>query len=136
MDKLAEVYLLPNQVAPEYYFSDYLFFQCIGLAFWFSAHMFMDFVMKDTNYRYMKKSIPEMCDYRSNAIAIFHGIVACCLAFYCMFAACGEGNNFFNSTECANVPRNITILAATFSGSYFMADLILIIYHTGMQTTL
>ena len=96
----------------------------------------MHFVMKDTNYRYTKKNPCEMYDYRGNALGVFHGITACFLAFYSMFFACGEGNNFFNSTECAETPRNITILLATFSGSYFMADLILILYHTGMETTL
>jgi hypothetical protein len=52
MEKIAAVSLLPDQVAPEYFFTDYLFFELVGLCFWLSTHFMVDFVMRDTNARY------------------------------------------------------------------------------------
>ena len=62
--------------------------------------------------------------------------MATCLAFYCIFFACGPGQNFFNSDECADNPRNITIFVAMFSGGYFFVDLILLVVYTHCQTVM
>lgn len=69
-------------------------------------------------------------------MGVFHAIISTLLSFYCIFYACGEGNNFFNSEECSENPRNITIFAAIFSGSYFLVDLILLVYFTKCETVM
>lgn len=75
-----------------------------------------------------------MFEYRSNVLGVFHSIAATFLSFYCIFVACGPGNNFFNSDECATTPRNITVFTAIFSASYFMADLTLLTFYTSLAT--
>ncbi len=92
--------------------------------------------MRDSNPRYQKKTSQEMFEYRSNILGVFHSLTSTFLAFYCIFLACGPGKNFFNDQECASTPRNITVFAAIFSASYFMADLVLLVIHTHLQTPL
>ena len=75
-----------------------------------------------------------MYDYRSNVLGVFHSLTSTFLAFYCIFAACGTGSNFFNDVECASTPRNITVFTAIFSSSYFLADLVLLVIYTQLQT--
>jgi hypothetical protein len=56
MEKIGANSMLPDQIAPEYFFTDYLFFEFIGLCFWLSNHFIIDFVMRDSNHRYQKKT--------------------------------------------------------------------------------
>ena len=67
-------------------------------------------------------------------MGMLHALLATFLSFYCIFYACGEGNNFFNSEECADNPRNITIFTVIFSGAYFFIDLVLLVYFTKCET--
>jgi hypothetical protein len=125
---------MPNQLAPKYYFMDYLFLQAIASCFWLLVHWTLDFVFMEQNPRYLKKNLRESYEYRGNICGMFHALIATFLAFYCIFYACGEGNNFFNSEECADNPRNITIYTVIFSGAYFLIDLVLLVYYTKCKT--
>jgi hypothetical protein len=78
----------------------------------------------------------ESYEYRSNVLGVFHALLATFLSFYCIFYACENGENFFNSKECADNPRNITIFTAIFSGSYFLVDLILLVFYTKCETVM
>jgi|688.fasta_scaffold259637_2 hypothetical protein len=127
---------MPNELAPKYSFLDYLFLQTVAAGYWVSVHTAIDFIFINQNGRYLKKSSVESYEYRSNILGVFHAILATLISFYCIFYACGEGNNFFNSEECAKNPRNITIFAAIFSGSYFLVDLILLVYYTKCETAM
>lgn len=48
--------LMPNELAPKYSFLDYLFLQAVACSYWMSVHTAIDFVFRDQNARYLKKS--------------------------------------------------------------------------------
>lgn len=72
----------------------------------------------------------------SYAASMVHAPLSTINSVICTWFICGEGQNFFNSFECANTVLYAHLWGLNLSAAYLWVDFWMLIYYCGWKTSL